>query len=102
MHKLDQTKYDAKQAAKTNISNEDLVTYLESHTLEEIETYVTGLFSSLADMTPAVIDTYLDTNVIDLASAKDVLKVLAKDLAQSIVLLQITTKIAAYTVKKDL
>jgi len=101
-HKFDRVEYDARKTAGAQVSNDTLATYLKAHTLEEIETYVAGQFSALAGMTPTAIDNYLDTNVVDLATAKSVLKVLAKDLAQTMVLLQITTKIAAYTVKQEL
>jgi hypothetical protein len=89
-------------AAIMNISNDDLVTYLQDHTLEEIDVYVSTQFSVLATMLPDDIDIYLDANVTDLPSVVDVLKVLAKDLAATMVLLKITTKMAAFAAKKEL
>ena len=102
MHKLNMTESNDRTAAITNISNTTLVAYLKNHTLEEIEIYIANQYSVLAGMTPTAIDNYIDTNVVNLASAKNVLKVLAKDIAQAMAVLQITTKIATYTIKKGL
>jgi len=100
-HKFDQTDFSDVTAATTNISNDALVSYLQTHTLPEIEVFVANQFSALTGMTPTAIDTYLDSNVIDLSSAVAVLKVLAKDLAATMTILKITTKMAAYVVKKE-
>jgi hypothetical protein len=87
---------------KNTISNDDLIAYLRSHTLSDIQAYVETQFSALADMEATTIDNYLNTNVVDLASAKTVLAVLAKDLAESLKLLKVTTRIATYLIKKEL
>lgn len=95
-------KEQKKIANLNNLSNDTLIRLLKTNTLAEIETYIEGSFSNLAKMTDTDIDNYLDTNVTDLASAVSALKILAKDLSQTMSLLKVVTKITIYLIKKDL
>ena len=86
--------------SRADLTNDELINYLKAKTLPEIEIDIADRFSVITTMTDEEIDTYLDTNVIDLASARTVLKILAKDVKAIITVLKVVAKISVYLIKK--
>ena len=91
---------EAEATNKADITNDELINYLKVKTLPEIEIDIADRFSVITTMTDEEIDTYIDTNVTDLASARTVLKILAKDVKAIITVLKVVVKISVYLIKK--
>lgn len=86
----------------SNIKNDVLLSAIENNSMSEIETWVSGQFSALVNMSDTDIDNYVDTNITDLASSKEVLKILAKDVSKAISILKVVTKVSKHLIKKSL
>jgi len=86
---------------KTSLSDDVLLTYLKTRTLPVIETEIAAMFSSLAVMTQADIDAYINTSTAD-DVVKTALKYITKDVINIIALEKVVTKIAVYLIKKEL
>lgn len=94
---------EEKEASNTtNISNDVIITAIKNKTLPEIETWVSNQFSNLTNMTDTQIDNYINNNITDLSSAKNALKVIAKDLSQVMVLLRTVIKLSVWLAKKEI
>lgn len=85
-----------------NLSNDAILQFIKNNTLSEIETYIENQYSELINMSDAEIDTYINDNVVNIASTKTALKILAKDLAQTMSILKIVIKISIFLIKKEI
>ena len=86
---------------EANIATDSLITAVKAMSMAEIDTYVNTQFSALSSLSDSAIDSYINTNVIDLSSAKAVMVILAKDLAHTMQLLRIVTKLAVHNLKQS-
>jgi hypothetical protein len=66
---------------KVAIKADNIYQAITTKTVTEVETYFDSNLSALSGMDNTQIDSWIDANVTDLASAKEAIKTLAKDSA---------------------